>query len=84
VIEAPSHLIKLGGGRIRVLRLAANGEHTYPLRYEVARDQDYCRVCGCTDDRACIRRCGWADRSHTVCTRCACHYPLLCDDGGDL
>lgn len=71
MLEAPSHLIDAGGGRVRVLRLAANGSEIYPLRYEVAPDQDYCRICGCTNDRACIGRCGWADKRHTVCTRCA-------------
>ena len=29
-----------------------------------------CRVCGCTDHRACNGGCSWADRTHTICTRC--------------
>jgi len=82
--EAPSTLIKLGAGRVRVLRLAANGSQIFPLRYEVDRDQDYCHVCGCTDNRACIGRCGWADRSHTICTRCAAIYSLLCGEDQEL
>jgi len=69
--EAPSHLIRAGNGRIRVLRLACNGPAVYPLRYEVAPDQAYCRVCGCTNERSCIGRCGWANAFRTLCTRCA-------------
>lgn len=39
-----------------------------------------CRVCGCTDDEACIfdqdqdheRACAWADAGHTLCDNPAC------------
>jgi len=71
MIETHSHLIRDDRGNIRVLRLAANGTQLYPLRYTVLPGHAYCRICGCTNDRACIGRCGWADRSHTICTRCA-------------
>jgi hypothetical protein len=29
-----------------------------------------CRVCGCTDDRACAAGCCWVDRKHTLCSEC--------------
>lgn len=29
-----------------------------------------CRICGCTDDRACIGGCEWVDDSHTLCSVC--------------
>lgn len=33
-----------------------------------------CRVCGCTDENACIDAfgdpCVWADETHTICTEC--------------
>lgn len=30
-----------------------------------------CAACGCTDGHACSKGCGWADETHTLCTRCA-------------
>ncbi len=30
-----------------------------------------CRICGCTEDHACPGGCGWADKTHTLCTGCA-------------
>jgi hypothetical protein len=30
-----------------------------------------CRVCGCTEDRACEGGCSWKDDTKTICTRCA-------------
>lgn len=29
-----------------------------------------CVVCGCTDDRGCEKGCAWANKQHTMCTRC--------------
>jgi hypothetical protein len=29
-----------------------------------------CRICGCTDDRACPGGCTWADPWHTLCSTC--------------
>lgn len=29
-----------------------------------------CRVCGCTDDRACHPACSWVDAKHTLCSAC--------------
>ena len=29
-----------------------------------------CRVCGCTEDRACPGGCYWADVDHTLCSEC--------------
>lgn len=34
-----------------------------------------CRICGCTEDRACVtggRPCGWADHTKTLCDNPAC------------
>lgn len=69
--EAPSHLIRASRGRTRVLRLAIVDGRCHPLRYLVKRDQDMCEICGCTENRACMGGCGWANRSHTLCTACA-------------
>jgi hypothetical protein len=33
-----------------------------------------CRVCGCTDDNACVTNgtpCSWVDAEHTLCSACA-------------
>jgi len=30
-----------------------------------------CRWCGCTDDHGCALGCSWANRAHTLCSRCA-------------
>lgn len=30
-----------------------------------------CRVCGCTEDAACPGGCSWADKTKTLCSRCA-------------
>lgn len=67
--HAPSHLIALGRGRVRVLRLFA-GQATYALRYTVEAGQSFCRVCGCTETYGCSPQCGWVDRQHTLCSRC--------------
>lgn len=29
-----------------------------------------CRICGCTDDRACEGGCSWANEGHTICSTC--------------
>ena len=34
-------------------------------------DGGACRVCGCTDDDACVPTCAWADMEQTLCTACA-------------
>lgn len=31
-----------------------------------------CRVCGCTDSRACRGGCCWTDEARTLCSGCAC------------
>lgn len=36
-----------------------------------------CVGCGCTDSRACVGGCAWADRGHTLCTRCLRNVVLL-------
>lgn len=71
MIEAPSHLIRAGGGRIRVLRLAADGGQCWPLRYTVRRGRPICTRCGCTNKRSCIGGCQWVDRRRRLCSRCA-------------
>jgi hypothetical protein len=30
-----------------------------------------CRICGCTDERACDVGCSWVDAAHTLCSTCA-------------
>ncbi|MFA5466956.1 MAG: hypothetical protein WC251_03805 [Candidatus Izemoplasmatales bacterium] len=30
-----------------------------------------CKICGCTDDRACEGGCFWIDKNETVCSECA-------------
>ncbi len=67
--EAPSHLIRAGKGRVRVLRLHADGPHCSPLAYEVAPDQAWCRICGCTDRYGCVSpHCSWANAKRTLCS----------------
>lgn len=83
-IEAPSHLIRMPGRRVRVLRLAIVDGHCEPFRYRARRGRGTCRQCGCTNDYACYGGCSWFDSTHRLCTRCAALYPLLCDDGGEL
>jgi hypothetical protein len=40
------------------------------MRWVAAR-RGVCRVCGCTDERACAEGCSWANRERTVCSACA-------------
>jgi hypothetical protein len=75
-IEARSHLIRLPGGRVRVLRLVA-GATTYALHYDVHPDEDMCLRCGCTDIFGCVGGCSWANAAHTICTRCVERSMLL-------
>jgi hypothetical protein len=67
--SAPSHLIALSGGRIRVLRLFA-GRSTYALRYDVQPSEEMCFVCGCTSTFGCPGGCAWVDREHALCSAC--------------
>lgn len=67
--EAPSHLIRLPAGRVRVLRVFA-GRRCYALDYEVHPDEDMCATCGCTNIFGCAGGCHWVDLAHTVCSRC--------------
>ena len=30
-----------------------------------------CKLCGCTDKRACRGGCSWVDEKHTLCSSCA-------------
>jgi len=71
MIEAKSHLVRIGAGRIRVLRLARSCGRCYPLAYEVhIGAHGVCRACCCTDRWGCYSGCAWANASHTICTRC--------------
>lgn len=36
----------------------------------VAAVRGTCRVCGCTEDAACVGGCCWADESETLCSQC--------------
>jgi len=70
MIEAPRHLIRAGRGRVRVLRLVADGDHCLALAYTVPIGSGTCCRCGCTDRYGCGGGCAWANASHTICTRC--------------
>ena len=35
-------------------------------------DEERCRYCGCTENRACEGGCAWLNREHTVCSAPAC------------
>ena len=37
----------------------------YPVQHPAI-----CRICGCTDERACPGGCHWMDAQHTVCSAC--------------
>lgn len=37
---------------------------------EAEAKRGVCRVCGCTDERACPGGCSWLDDEHTWCDRC--------------
>jgi hypothetical protein len=68
--HARPHLIRLSGGRTRVLRLACVGRHIYPLRYDVRPHDDMCERCGCTERFGCVGGCGWVTHAHDLCSRC--------------
>ncbi len=68
--RAPRVQIKIAGGRVRVLRLAAIGRHCLPLRYTVFRGRPMCRVCGCTNRFGCPGGCQWVDSTRDLCSRC--------------
>jgi hypothetical protein len=70
MIEARSHLIRAGAGRVRVLRLAIVDGHCEPFRYIAHYGRGTCYVRGCTDAYGCYGGCAWANASHTICTRC--------------
>lgn len=70
MIEARSILIRAGKGRVRVLRLAGDGRHTYPARYTVWWGGGVCRSCGCTEQIACMGGCAWVNAARTRCSRC--------------
>jgi hypothetical protein len=71
MIEAHRHLIRAEAGRIRVLRLVADGGRIYPLRYHARRGPGMCQVCGCTRQYACPGGCAWLDHRRDICTKCA-------------
>lgn len=68
--EAPRHLIRAGGGRVRVLRLVVDGGHCHPLRYHARLGPGVCRGCGCTDRYACPGGCAWVNERRTLCSSC--------------
>lgn len=70
MIEAPRHLIRASAGRVRVLRLVADGRAVWPLRYEAERGPGCCRQCGCTDRYACAGGCGWVNEERDLCSSC--------------
>ena len=70
MIEAPSHLIALPGGAVRVLRLSYDALDVWFLSYTVRRDRAMCRVCGCTNRIACMGGCSWVTAACDLCSRC--------------
>jgi hypothetical protein len=70
MFEAPRHLIRESGGRIRVLRLIVDGRQAWPLRYEAPSGPGLCRHCGCTEQRACPGGCAWVNAERTLCSQC--------------
>ena len=64
-----SHLIR-ARGRTRVLRLLTSARGVAFLAYAVSHRAAMCRICGCTQRRACAGGCWWADAAQTVCSRC--------------
>lgn len=70
MIEAPSHIIRAGRGRVKVLRLAIVDGRTVPCAYIARSGPGMCQHCGCTDAYACVGGCSWVDLAHTVCSRC--------------
>lgn len=68
MIESRSHLICAGAGRVKVLRLAADGQHIYPAVYTVYPEQRWCRSCGCTELFGCVGGCAWV--LPNLCSRC--------------
>jgi hypothetical protein len=36
-----------------------------------------CRICRCTEDRACGTGCWWVDRACTLCSRCSHNMAVL-------
>jgi hypothetical protein len=40
------------------------------VKYDGFPVEGTCFYCGCTDDRSCKEGCSWANRKHTLCSRC--------------
>jgi len=47
-------------------------EPTVTPAVETAPHAGICRICGCTDDRACEEPCTWTDKSQTLCNNPTC------------
>lgn len=77
MIEPPSHLVRLPGRRVRVLRLIIDGKSCWPFDYEVAPGERMCRKCGCTDVYGCPGGCAWVTETHDLCSRCFTKGMLL-------
>ena len=71
MIVARSIRIRSEFGHVRVLRLTVDSGGCWFLAYDVHKDEDMCRVCGCTDLFGCVGGCGWVNATHTLCSRCA-------------
>jgi hypothetical protein len=65
-----SATIPRGSGRLLVLKLIVTERGVFTDAYTAAAGPGTCRVCGCTDERACPPTCAWADVEHTLCSRC--------------
>jgi hypothetical protein len=40
------------------------------LKKHMTRKRGVCFCCGCTDKKACLDRCSWANPENTFCTSC--------------
>lgn len=53
--------------------LAGQGMHAAEPAFKHKDTPGVCRVCGCTEDQACMTEdgpCGWANKERTLCTAC--------------
>lgn len=66
LIEAKQALERVGYGDFRRGRSVWVSE-----AWPTTPQSGICRICGCTDERACPEICSWVDATHTLCSSCA-------------
>lgn len=65
-----SATIPRGAERLLVLKLIVTEAGIFTDAYTAPMGPGTCRVCGCTDERACPPTCAWVDAERTLCSRC--------------